>query len=765
MALGLASPSTSSSGDKVPGLTAEALAMPRSAIALEDHMLRLFNGRGAFSVRDHTVTGLQAVQFTPFDQRHWHFHAALREMSSNLVMDDAGADVWDYYARTGRGSHPLGLNGGSSPSASSYDPARGEVPHVLVLQDCTWQPNKVTRTGTFHKLVGDRWLSVGLTSVARADAARDIAHLQLDVKNRTGEVLNFVVLGRQRVANPADPNPATSDLGLHPEARAMVVPVLQAPGGTQLGCEQFEAVIVCDQPALEDGWALSVPPGATATAHLAVYFLPAGAARPGPTCPWLGALAAEADAALSRRLAHASSALPQVRTPYPGLDDLYNRCALSVLDSRWERPDWPLTPFYAAGEWTFTLAWDISFASALVALLDPEGLRLAIAAYFKAGLLRHSYVGFEGTLGHSYTYTVFSALWVVRDYLEVTGDMGFLDETAPTGRSNLEEMHSSIKEVLERYTAEDGLVDFGEKTIHYLETRTDGYQYRVAIAYLMLVDALAWFAELARARGDAADEWAEAASDLKSTVDRRLWDEDKAWFANGFPDGSRQMVWSYQLFDALRGHSLTPAQKQALAGHIHEGTFLGPHGMYSIARTDRLHWDLDDVDWGGGGQYTGMPLRTAKSLWRMGEAARAWDIVSRCTTWARTFPYIPQEIYADRLASPVVEQSVIIAAGGGCQAVIFGLFGIRPQMDGSLQVEPTWQPGFVGADLTGYRHHGKAYDVALGADGFSVRCDGREAGRSPYGQVLRYAPSERPAGGPSAGPSPATPGAHTTAGQ
>jgi hypothetical protein len=719
-------------------LTAEALAMPRSAIALEDYMLRLFNGRGAVSVRDHTVTGLQAVQFTPFDQRHWHFHAALREMSSGLVIDDAAADVWDYYARTGLGAHPLGLNAGSSPGASGYNPARGEVPRVLVLQEFDWQPNKVTRTGTFHKLIGDRWLSIGVTAVARADAAADIAHLQLDVENRTGEVLHFVLLGRQRVADPADPNPATSDRGLHPDLHAMVVPVSQAPSANRLGCEQFQAVVVCDQPVRDDGWALTVPPGGTATAHLAVYFLPVGASRPGPTCPGLGAMAAEADAALSRRLAQASAALPQVRTPFPSLDSLYNRCALSVLDSRWVRPDWPLSPFYAVGEWTFTLAWDLSFASAMVALLDPVGLRRAIAAYFQAGLLRHSYVAFEGTLGHSYTYTVFSAIWAMRDYLEVTGDLAYLDEMAPTGRSNLDEMHAAINEVRATYTATDGLVDFGGETVHYLETRTDGYQHRVAIANLMLVDALAWFAELARVRSEPVDEWAEAAAELKSTVDRQLWDDEKGWFANRFPDGSGQMVWSYHLFDALRGYALTPAQKQVLAGHIREGTFLGPHGMYSIARTDRLHWDLDDVDWGGGGQYTGMPLRTAESLWRNGEAARAWDVLSRCATWAGAFPFVPQEIYADRLATPVVEQSVIVAAGAGCQAVIFGLFGIHPQVDGALQIEPARQAGFVGAELTGYRHRGKVYDVTLGGESFSVRCDGREARRSPYGEPLKY---------------------------
>ena len=34
--------------------------------------------------------------------------------------------------------------------------------------------------------------------------------------------------------------------------------------------------------------------------------------------------------------------------------------------------------------------------------------------------------------------------------------------------------------------------------------------------------------------------------------------------------------------------------------------------------------------------------------------------------------------------------------------------------------------------------------MTLGADGFSVRCDGQDAGRSPYGQALRYAADTSP---------------------
>lgn len=697
--------------------------MSRSQMAFDDFMVRVFNGRGAVSLRDHTVTGLQAIQFTPFDQRDWRFNVALREKTTGCVIDDAVADVWDYHLRTAQGQHPLGLNCGAEAGGLGYEPGVRRGPRVLVLQDCRWQPNQIVRKGTFHKLIEGKWISFAVTSVAQADAHDDLVHMELTLYNRTNAVLEMDLLVKQSVANPTDANPGSNDVASHPDARRVVMASRQLPFGTHEREERFQAAVVADLPALVDGWCLTVPPHGTAVAHLGIYFLSVDAEPPAPVFSGLADSASRAAAATRARLAAARSALPQVRTLVPELDQFYDRCLLSLLEARWDRADWPLRPFYAAGTWLFTLAWDVSFSSAAIALLDPAGLRKALRAYLGAGLLKHSYIGWDGTLGHSYAYTVFAGLWALRDYLEVTGDLAFLDERDSTGTSVLSQVHSTVEELRRTYTADDGLLDFGDKTVAYLETRTDGYQHRVAVANLMLVDALAWLAEVADVTGEDGNDFRSASQDLKALVDAQLWDPAAQWYANRFPDGSRHLVWSYHLFDALRGRALNPDQQCALVSHIREGVFLGPHGMYSVARTDTVHFDLDDADWGGGGQYTGMPLRVAESLWRLNEPVMAWDLMVRCVTWGSAFPYVPQEVYTDRLACPDIEQAVEVSAGAGVQAVIFGLFGIHPQLDGSLRIGPARQPQFFGASLTHYRHRGRIYDVHLGPDGFSVSCD------------------------------------------
>lgn len=50
-------------------LTPGDFAFKRTAIAIPDRMIRAFNDRGAVSIRDHTVTGLQFLQFTRLNNR------------------------------------------------------------------------------------------------------------------------------------------------------------------------------------------------------------------------------------------------------------------------------------------------------------------------------------------------------------------------------------------------------------------------------------------------------------------------------------------------------------------------------------------------------------------------------------------------------------------------------------------------------------------------------------------------------------------------
>ena len=50
--------------------------------------------------------------------------------------------------------------------------------------------------------------------------------------------------------------------------------------------------------------------------------------------------------------------------------------------------------------------------------------------------------------------------------------------------------------------------------------------------------------------------------------------------------------------------TVIPEQRR-LALHIVEGEFLGPYGMCSVSKIDRIHWDLEDVDWGVAGNMLG----------------------------------------------------------------------------------------------------------------------------------------------------------------
>jgi hypothetical protein len=195
---------------------------------------------------------------------------------------------------------------------------------------------------------------------------------------------------------------------------------------------------------------------------------------------------------------------------------------------------------------------------------------------------------------------------------------------------------------------------------------------------------------------------------------------------------------SYHTFDLLRQPSLTEARRRRLAGHIVPGEFLGPYGMYSIALSDDAHWDMQDCDWGGGGQYVGQSLRIAESLFRMEESKRGWDVLSRCLLWADCFPYIPQSIYTDELAMQEHERgwSLQISAGAGAEAILHGVFGFLPQNDGGLVVRPHYQASLGAANLKGFRFRGHRYDLSMNAKTFEVHRDGVLVARKRHGAAI-----------------------------
>jgi hypothetical protein len=89
------------------------------------------------------------------------------------------------------------------------------------------------------------------------------------------------------------------------------------------------------------------------------------------------------------------------------------------------------------------------------------------------------------------------------------------------------------------------------------------------------------------------------------------------------------------------------------------------------------------------------------------------------------FPYYPQDHYCDRPAAPPRGRRANVIAGlTGAEAVLLGLAGLRPRVDGTLGLTPpAWLPGAL--ELHGLHYRDHDIDLSLSAGHSEVSVDGR----------------------------------------
>ena len=233
------------------------------------------------------------------------------------------------------------------------------------------------------------------------------------------------------------------------------------------------------------------------------------------------------------------------------------------------------------------------------------------------------------------------------------------------------------------------------------------------------------------------DIYLRDADKLKDLMNQQLWNEKLGWFDNLYPDGTKESIWTNHLFDALGTEYLSGNQVNKLVSHLKEGVFLGKFGIYSIARNDSVHWDMIDSDWGGGGQYAGMPGRISRNLYKQGFAEMGWDILRRNMRYIDFFPYLPQNPRTD---APIQDRSsmpVEISAGAGMEAIIFGTFGITIDKD-VLTVKPNMHEELGESILRDFKFRGKSYNIQIGKRSFSVFKEGRLIATKPFGESVLF---------------------------
>ena len=693
-------------------LTPDVLAMPRRQISLKGTDLRLFNARGSLTFRERTVSGIAELFIAPraASRVPVAFNLSFREETTGALIEDnqdewgeGTLNVWQHWNPANK---ELGIYKGWGDAL------------ILPSQQATWAPDAYTRRGTFHHYLGKDLISFGVVSRTLPAADVDGAYEELTITNRTDRPLSLTLIPDQ----PRGGDKRRSACFSRREGN-------------------FSLQALCDLgPSQGDGWRLDLPARGRRIVHVALLVADAGAAEPaGHHAADLAARFAASRQATVELLHRAAAQLPRIETGNPRLDAFYQRSILSLLQCRRDRADSPIRPFYDIGFGDGnSVTWDVSFSAGLLTLFAPDEAKRMLTAFLSAGgVFNSTWLSAKGGGGGFYMQSPFALLDIAQRYMRQTGNRTLLEEKAGS-KTVFEHFRDGGQTLLGSYV-KDGLIDAGEGTGKLLEIRASGYEHTVAAINGMAVDYLQQVADWCRERGDAkADVFQAAARRLHDEIERRLWDEGSGWYINLYPDGSRHRVMSYHAFDLLRQPSMPEAHRRRLARHIVPGEFLGPYGMYSIALSDEEHWDMQDCDWGGGGQYVGQPLSIAESLYRMEEPERAWDVLSRCLLWVDRFPYFPQTIYTEELAMQDHERgwSLQISAGAGAQAIIHGVFGLTPQDDGSLVVRPHYNKSLDTATLKGYRFRDHLYDLRMDAKAFQVFRDGVPLAEERHGKYL-----------------------------
>lgn len=691
----------------------EYYSMNREDIAFDDEQVLLVNYRGFVSPRQYSVTQFTNVSFLPISAPRYEFNLNFFDKGTGRLIEDDVPTKWKSWVDDGGSYDPLGSN------------FRPNSPSIMVSQDEDWQPNQYHRTATFHKEYEGKWVSFSAESWTNVSFVDDEVFIKLVLRNRNKEDLNMTIIPNQ-VAQLLDNGLVEGS------AESTGIDVFT------IGSEKAHARVSSSIKETSDrGFEISIPSGATETYYFAVKFYNPDEVAPSVYQSDIAERMKLAEKKTRDMLSWAYNKLPKLQSENKKMEEYYYRCALSTLMSRYENPNYITDVFWAVGTWQFTISWDTSYASDLIAMLDPDSLKEAILTDFEQVQMKRTYVSWNGAYWDNlYIQEPFALQLMIEAYIRHTGDYAIFDEQSG-GATVWNWMQRWVEELQTNYTNDLGLIDVGYNTEKIIEIRTDGYNHAVPITNTLTVDLLYTMSDWAMRRGD--KKWAKAyrgsAEKLEGLVEKFLWNEELGWFDNYYPDGTKGTIWTYHLFDLLGTDYLPDHQMYRLVSHLQEGEFLGKYGVYSIARRDSVHWDLIDSDWGGGGQYAGMPGRIARNLYQNGFAGKGWDVLQRNIRYIDHFPYLPQNPRIDVAEQDRSSMPVQIAAGAGLEAIVFGTFGILME-DGKLTITPYNHEDIGEALLSDIKWKGRSFDVHLKEKTFDVLENGHLIETRFYGESV-----------------------------
>ncbi|MCU1422479.1 MAG: hypothetical protein JWN36_2130 [Microbacteriaceae bacterium] len=334
---------------------------------------------------------------------------------------------------------------------------------------------------------------------------------------------------------------------------------------------------------------------------------------------------------------------------------------------------------------TVTFYWDISEWARTAAMLEPSGMRAWILAALAQPYDRSHSFDTRNLLpvGNHYAANDHALFTTVKAYVGVTGDAALLDEVA--GRMTvLDHLRSLASRPRSQRSAFGAgvLVDLGDDPWELLEC-VPNYRDAVVSFNAGYVGMLRDLAVLLRRRGDeaGADDAEHDASALAAAVLGQYAGAGRWRISH--PDGDDVIghCLDFELVAADMAEDLSPEIRAEMIDfvttHLIDGDW-----MHALSPDDPVAPFSDRPDHGAAGAFAGWPGSTSYALSVLGRPDLAAAFLSRLhrstsgALWGQAVEAIGGGRY--RVAERGISNRESTAAVGVTEAVIAGLFGIRP---------------------------------------------------------------------------------------
>jgi len=382
---------------------------------------------------------------------------------------------------------------------------------------------------------------------------------------------------------------------------------------------------------------------------------------------------------------------------------------------------------------TMMYFWDTREWATAFALLDPAMLKGCLRSWLARGITNgYAEEYLTGTLqGPWYSANDYSVFILLDDYLNVTGDRGFLSEKIG-GQTVLEHMDATATHWKALVKPGRTLADYG-KAGNLLEC-VPTYVNEVPSFNAANIWMMRRVAQIQAAEGNparAAELRSEAARLLPAVL--ALYEPGQGVWDSLHRDGTRvemRHVFDFSTVGLTIPEDLSPQMRSQMTGFV-ERELLTDHWMRAQSLSDPAAAKSDRPDHGPMGAFCAWPAETIATFCQFGEFDKALDFLHRCAAVTREGPFgQSRELLgktsgalvriAERGANGRPSQTYNASNGGAfAETIIRGFFGYQPDLLGQTLVPDPRPRGFQG-QLLNVWCQGRLFNFSSTAQGIQT---------------------------------------------